>query len=340
MKKNIFNEKSLLITGGTGSFGSAVLNRFLDTGIKEIRIFSRDEKKQDDMRKKYNNDKIRFIIGDVRSLNSISSAVAGTDYIFCAAALKQVPSCEFYPLEAVKTNILGVENTLQAGLKHNVRKIIVLSTDKAVHPVNAMGMSKALAEKVAIATASSSLNNQKTKICITRYGNVMGSRGSVIPLFIDQIKSGKRLTVTDPDMTRFMMSLDDAVNLVIYAFEHCKQGDIFVQKSPAATIKNLVNALMEIFQVQNKIKIMGTRHGEKKHEVLLNREELFKSEDLGEYYRVSPDVRSLNYENYFEKGEEPLSIENEYSSKNTRQLTQSEMVKLLLKLDFVNSALK
>ena len=252
MKKDIFNEKSLLITGGTGSFGSAVLNRFLDTGIKEIRIFSRDEKKQDDMRKKYNNDKISFIIGDVRSLNSISSAVAGTDYIFCAAALKQVPSCEFYPLEAVKTNILGVENTLQAGLKHNVRKIIVLSTDKAVHPVNAMGMSKALAEKVAIATASSSLNDQKTKICITRYGNVMGSRGSVIPLFIDQIKSGKRLTVTDPDMTRFMMSLDDAVNLVIYAFEHCKQGDIFVQKSHFLAIlaKNRSNDLFFHYGVE------------------------------------------------------------------------------------------
>jgi len=275
----MFKDKSLLITGGTGSFGTAVLNRFLDSEIKEIRIFSRDEKKQDDMRKKYHNDKIKFIIGDVRSFNSIDSAIGGVDYVFCAAALKQVPSCEFYPLEAVKTNIIGVDNTLRAGIQNNVKKIIVLSTDKAVNPINAMGMSKALAEKVSIAATRNILNN-KTKICITRYGNVMASRGSVIPLFVRQIKSGKSLTITDPDMTRFMMSLDDAVNLVLYAFNNCEQGAIFVQKSPAATINILVQALKEIFNANNKVKIMGTRHGEKKHEVLLNREEFFNSDTI------------------------------------------------------------
>ena len=336
--KNIFNGKSLLITGGTGSFGSAVLKRFLDSEIKEIRIFSRDEKKQDDMRKKYNNEKIKFIIGDVRSFSSINYAIKGVDYIFCAAALKQVPSCEFYPLEAVKTNVVGVDNTINAGITNNVEKIIVLSTDKAVNPINAMGMSKALAEKVSIATARNILNS-KTKICVTRYGNVMATRGSVIPLFVRQIKSGKSLTITDPDMTRFMMSLDDAVNLVLYAFNNCDQGDIFVQKSPAATIDTLVKALKEIFTSDNQVKIMGTRHGEKKHEILLNREELFKSEDLGGYYKVPTDSRSLNYENYFEKGDKPLSSEIEYSSENTKRLNKNELIELLLKIDFIKSEL-
>lgn len=331
----MFKDKSLLITGGTGSFGSEVLNRFLDSEIKEIRIFSRDEKKQDDMRKKYKNSKIKFIIGDVRSLSSISSAMSGVDFIFCAAALKQVPSCEFYPLEAVKTNILGINNTLKAGIENNVKKIIVLSTDKAVNPINAMGMSKALAEKVAQATARN-ISNSKTKICVTRYGNIMASRGSVIPLFVNQIKSGKPLTITDPHMTRFMMSLDDAVNLVLYAFNHCDQGDIIVQKSSAATIDILVQALKEIFNADNQVKIMGTRHGEKKHEVLLNREELFKSEDLGDYYRIPLDSRSLNYENYFEKGDKPLSSEVEYSSENTHRLNKKEMIDMLLKLDYIN----
>jgi len=334
----MFNNKSLLITGGTGSFGTAVLNKFLTSEIKEIKIFSRDEKKQDDMRKKYNNDKIKFIIGDVRSFNSINSAMRGVDYIFCAAALKQVPSCEFYPLEAVKTNVLGIDNTLKAGIENGVKKIIVLSTDKAVNPINAMGMSKALAEKLSIATARN-ININSTKICITRYGNVMASRGSVIPLFVQQIKSGEPLTITDPDMTRFMMSLDDAVNLVLYAFNNCSQGDIFVQKSPAVTINNLVRALKTIFDVNNKVKIMGTRHGEKKHEILLNREELFKSENLGDYYRVPPDSRSLNYDNYFEKGDKPLSSEIDYSSENTKRLNKNEMIDKLLELDFIKSEL-
>lgn len=335
----MFSKKSLLITGGTGSFGSAVLKKFLKTDIEEIRIFSRDEKKQDDMRKKYNSDKLKFIIGDVRSFDSILSASYGVDYIFCAAALKQVPSCEFYPLEAVKTNIFGIENSLKAGIQNAVKKIIVLSTDKAVNPINAMGMSKALAEKVAIATSQSNFNT-KTKICVTRYGNVMASRGSVIPLFVNQIKNGKPLTITDPEMTRFMMSLDEAVDLVLFAFEKCSQGDIFVQKSPSATIKTLVIALKEIFNAKNEIKIMGTRHGEKKHEVLLNREELFKSEDLGKYYKVSADIRNLNYEKYFEVGDKPLSSNEQYSSENTQILKIDEMKEILLKLDFIKNHLK
>jgi len=334
----MFNDKTLLITGGTGSFGTTVLKRFLDTDIKEIRIFSRDEKKQNDMRIKYFNDKIKFIIGDVRSFDSVSQALKGVNYVFCAAALKQVPSCEFYPLEAVKTNIIGVDNTLKAGIQNNVEKIIVLSTDKAVNPVNAMGMSKALMEKVAIATVRNSENNS-TKICITRYGNVMGSRGSVIPLFVKQIKSGKNLTVTDPEMTRFMMSLNDAVDLVLFAFNNCEQGDTFVQKSPAITIDTLVLALKKIFSAKNKVIIMGTRHGEKKHEVLLNREEFFKSEDLGKYYKVAVDDRNLNYEKYFEKGDKPLSSEVEYSSENTNRLNIDEMIEVLLKLDIIKSEL-
>ena len=334
----MFKDKTLLITGGTGSFGSTVLERFLDSNINEIRIFSRDEKKQNDMRIKYHNEKIKFIIGDVRSFNSINSAMGGVDYVFCAAALKQVPSCEFYPLEAVKTNIIGIDNTLKAALVNNVKKAIVLSTDKSVNPINAMGMSKALMEKVAIATARN-MENKSTKISITRYGNVMASRGSVIPLFVNQIKSNKSITITDPDMTRFMMSLNDAVDLVLFAFNNCDQGDIFIQKSPATTINTLVLALKEIFSSKAKVEIMGTRHGEKKHEVLLNREELFKSEDLGRYYRVPIDKRSLNYEIYFEKGDKPLSDETEYTSENTKRLNKGELIKLLLKLDYIKSEL-
>ena len=335
----MFKNKTLIITGGTGSFGSTVLDRILKTEIKEIRIFSRDEKKQNDMRIKYNNDKIKFIIGDVRSFDSINNALNGADYIFCAAALKQVPSCEFYPMEAVKTNILGIDNTLRAGIVNNVEKIVVLSTDKAVNPINAMGISKALMEKVAIATARH-LGNSKTKITITRYGNVMASRGSVIPLFIKQIKENKPLSITDPNMTRFIMSLENAVDLVLYAFKNCNQGDIFVQKSPAATIENLAIALKEIFKAKNKINIIGTRHGEKKHEILLGREELFKSIDLGEYYKVPIDNRNLNYEKYFELGDKPLSSENEYSSKNTNILDKDELIKVLLNLEYLKFFLK
>jgi len=335
----VFKNKTLIITGGTGSFGSTVLDRILKTEIKEIRIFSRDEKKQNDMRIKYNNDKIKFIIGDVRSFDSLNNAVNGADYIFCAAALKQVPSCEFYPMEAVKTNILGIDNTLRAGIVNNVEKIVVLSTDKAVNPINAMGISKALMEKVAIATARH-LGNSKTKITITRYGNVMASRGSVIPLFIKQIKENKPLSITDPNMTRFIMSLENAVDLVLYAFKNCNQGDIFVQKSPAATIENLAIALKEIFKAKNKINIIGTRHGEKKHEILLGREELFKSIDLGEYYKVPIDNRNLNYEKYFELGDKPLSSENEYSSKNTNILDKDELIKVLLNLEYLKFFLK
>jgi UDP-glucose 4-epimerase len=334
MNTDVLDGKTLLITGGTGSFGSAVLNRFLDTDIKEIRIFSRDEKKQEDMRIKYNSDKIKFCIGDVRSFESINSAMIGVDYVFCAAALKQVPSCEFYPIEAVKTNILGIENTLRAAVSNEVKKVIVLSTDKAVNPINAMGMSKALMEKVAVATARNSINSS-TKICVTRYGNVMASRGSVIPLFVKQIKGNKALTITDPEMTRFMMSLSDAVELVLYAFNNCEQGDIFVQKSPASTIETLVQALKEIFKSKAPIKIMGTRHGEKKHEILLNREELFQSVDLGKYYKVPMDQRSLNYEKYFVKGSKPLSDEKVYSSENTQRLDVKEMKKLLLSLGHI-----
>jgi len=334
----MFNNKTLLITGGTGSFGSRVLERILESNIKEIRIFSRDEKKQDDMRKKYLNDKIKFIIGDVRSFDSLYSAMIDVDYIFCAAALKQVPSCEFYPLEAVKTNIIGVDNTLKAGIRYGVKKIIVLSTDKAVSPINAMGMSKALAEKVALSTARS-ITKDSTQICITRYGNVMTSRGSVIPLFIDQIKNGKPLTVTDLEMTRFMMSLEEAVDLVLYAFSNCAQGDIFVQKSPAATINTLVKSLKEIFNAKNKVHILGTRHGEKKHEVLLNREELFKAEETKKYFRITPDKRNLNYENYFEKGDMPLSSETEYNSENAYRLNTKEMINILLKLDYIKREL-
>ncbi|WP_027160228.1 polysaccharide biosynthesis protein [Methylobacter luteus] len=335
----MFANKTLLITGGTGSFGNAVLDRFLDTDIQEIRIFSRDEKKQHDMRLQYNNDKIKFYIGDVRSFDSIDAAMCGVDYVFSAAALKQVPSCEFYPIEAVKTNILGTENTLKAAIKNQVKNAIVLSTDKAVYPINAMGMSKALMEKVAVAT-SRNVPGKGPVICNTRYGNVMASRGSVIPLFIEQIKSGMPLTITDPDMTRFMMSLPDAVNLVLFAFKHGVQGDTFVQKAPAATVLTLAKALKKIFNAKNEIRILGTRHGEKKHEALLCREEYLKAEDLGGYFRIPADTRDLNYAKYFEEGEQVLSQGQDYTSENTERLDVEGMIELLMKLDYINDELK
>lgn len=303
----MFNGKILLITGGTGSFGNAVLRRFLDTDIKEIRIFSRDEKKQDDMRKKYNNPKLKFYIGDVRDYSSILNASRGVDFIYHAAALKQVPSCEFHPMEAVKTNVLGTENVLEAAIANGVRRIVCLSTDKAVYPINAMGISKAMMEKVMVAK-SRNVDCSKTVICGTRYGNVMASRGSVIPLFVDLIKSGRPMTITDPNMTRFMMTLEDAVDLVLYAFEHGNNGDIFVQKAPAATIETLAIALKELLNVnQHPVNIIGTRHGEKLYEALLSREEMIAAEDMGDYYRVPPDLRDLNYGKYVEHGDRRIS---------------------------------
>ncbi|RAM60474.1 UDP-glucose 4-epimerase [Mesotoga sp. SC_3PWM13N19] len=335
----MFKNKILLVTGGTGSFGNAVVKRFLQTEISEIRIFSRDEKKQDDMRKLYNNDKLKFYIGDVRDYNSIESALRGVDFVFSAAALKQVPSCEFFPLEAVKTNIHGTENTLNAAIANCVKKVIVLSTDKAVYPINAMGMTKALMEKVMVAK-SRTISENKTVLCGTRYGNVMASRGSVIPLFIEQIKSGKSITITNPNMTRFMMSLDDAVDLVLYAFKHGSQGDIFVQKAPAATIKTLAEALVEIFESDNKIQIIGTRHGEKIYESLLTSEEKVIAEDLGGYYRVPADTRDLNYSKYFDKGELLSDNIEPYTSHNTERLDKEGMKDLLLRLDYVQEELK
>jgi len=335
----MFKNKTLLVTGGTGSFGNAVVKRFLQTEISEIRIFSRDEKKQDDMRKLYNNDKLKFYIGDVRDYNSIESALRGVDFVFSAAALKQVPSCEFFPLEAVKTNILGTENTLNAAIANGVKKVIVLSTDKAVYPINAMGMTKALMEKVMVAK-SRTISENKTVLCGTRYGNVMASRGSVIPLFIGQIKAGKPLTITNPNMTRFMMSLDDAVDLVLYAFKHGTQGDIFVQKAPAATIKTLAEALVDIFVTDNKVQVIGTRHGEKIFESLLTSEEKVIAEDLGDYYRVPADTRDLNYSKYFDKGELLSNNIEPYTSHNTERLDKEGMKDLLLKLDYVQEELK
>jgi UDP-N-acetylglucosamine 4,6-dehydratase len=335
----MFTNKTLLITGGTGSFGNAVLDRFLNTDIQEIRIFSRDEKKQHDMRLQYNNDKIKFYIGDVRSFDSINAAMCGVDYVFSAAALKQVPSCEFYPIEAVKTNILGTENTLKAAIQNQVKNAIVLSTDKAVYPINAMGMSKALMEKVSVATSRNVPANGPV-MCNTRYGNVMASRGSVIPLFVEQIKSGAPLTITDPEMTRFMMSLPDAVDLVLFAFEHGVQGDTFVQKAPAATVLTLAKALKKIFNAKNEIRILGTRHGEKKHEALLCREEYMKAEDLGRYFRIPADTRDLNYAKYFEKGEQVLSQEQDYTSENTQRLDVEGMIELLMKLDYIKDELQ
>ncbi len=335
----MFKSKTLLVTGGTGSFGNAVVKRFLQTEISEIRIFSRDEKKQDDMRKLYNNATLKFYIGEVRDYNSIESALRGVDFVFSAAALKQVPSCEFFPLEAVKTNILGTENTLNAAIANGVKKVIVLSTDKAVYPINAMGMTKALMEKVMVAK-SRTISENKTVLCGTRYGNVMASRGSVIPLFIEQIKAGKPLTITNPNMTRFMMSLDDAVDLVLYAFKHGNQGDIFVQKAPATTINILAEALIDIFEADNKIQIIGTRHGEKLYESLLTSEEKVIAEDLGGYYRVPADTRDLNYSKYFEKGELLSNNTEPYTSHNTERLDKEGMKDLLLKLDYVQEELK
>jgi len=329
-----FNGKCLLITGGTGSFGNAVLRRFLDTSIKEIRIFSRDEKKQDDMRQFYKNPKIKYIIGDVRDRQSIDNAVQGVDFIFHAAALKQVPSCEFFPGEAVRTNVLGCENVLNSSLEFKVKRVIVLSTDKAVYPINAMGMSKALSEKVMVAK-SRNLSDTGSVFCGTRYGNVMASRGSVIPLFVSQIKQNKPITVTDPNMTRFMMTLENAVELVLFAFKNGNNGDIFVQKSPAATIATLAKAIKEIYKSTSPIKIIGTRHGEKLYETLVNREEIVKAIDEGDYYRIPADTRDLNYNKFFTEGEKKVSKTDEYNSHNTKQLNVEETIKLLLKLSFI-----
>lgn len=335
----MFQDKVLLITGGTGSFGNAVLNRFLDTDIKEIRIFSRDEKKQDDMRKKYNNEKIKFYIGDVREESSINNAMVGVDYVFHAAALKQVPSCEFFPIEAVKTNILGTENVINAAINNNIKKVICLSTDKAAYPINAMGISKAMMEKVFVAK-SRTISSDKTIICGTRYGNVMASRGSVIPLFINQIKNGEPLTITDPTMTRYLMNLDEAVELVIHAFKHANTGDIMVQKSPASTVGDLAQALIELFEADNEIKVIGTRHGEKHYETLLTKEEYSRSEDMGNYYRVPADARDLNYEKYMEEGSHSISEASEYNSRNTKQLSIDEIKETLLTLNLVRKEIE
>jgi len=335
----MFKNKCLLITGGTGSFGNAVLKRFLNTDIGEIRIFSRDEKKQDDMRKELKNDKVKFFIGDVRDYNSIVAAMHGVDYVFHAAALKQVPSCEFFPMEAVKTNVIGTENVLNAAIAHGVKKVICLSTDKAVYPINAMGISKAMMEKVMVAK-SRTVSPEKTIICGTRYGNVMCSRGSVIPLFIQQIKNGQPLTVTDPNMTRYLMSLDDAVELVLFAFQNANQGDIFVQKAPASTIGDLAQAVKEIFDADNEIRIIGTRHGEKLYETLLTREEMAQAEDLDDYYRIPADTRDLNYDKFFTNGKHEISEGRDYNSQNTEQLDIPRIKELLLKLDYVKEELE
>lgn len=334
----MFANKILLITGGTGSFGNAVLNRFLDTDIKEIRLFSRDEKKQEDIRKRLNNPKVKYYIGDVRDTNSINTAMKNVDYVFHAAALKQVPSCEFFPMEAVKTNVIGTENVLNAAIQNNVKKVICLSTDKAVYPINAMGISKAMMEKVTVAK-SRTVNVDDTNICGTRYGNVMASRGSVIPLFIDQIKAGKPLTITDPEMTRYLMSLEDAVELVLFAFLNSNQGDIFVQKAPASTIGELAQAIKELFKVDNPIEVIGTRHGEKLYETLLTREEMAVATDMGGYYRIPADNRDLNYNKYFTEGEEEISEGWEYNSHNTHRLSMEEIKDLLLTLDVVKEEL-
>lgn len=334
----MFENKTLLITGGTGSFGNAVLRRFLDTDIKEIRIFSRDEKKQDDMRNLYQNPKLKFFIGDTRDYDSISQAMIGVDYVFHAAALKQVPSCEFFPLEAVKTNILGTENVLTAAIAYHVKNVVCLSTDKAVYPINAMGMSKALMEKIAVAKARTAAGSD-TVIAITRYGNVMCSRGSVIPLFVRQIKTGKPVTVTDPNMTRFMMSLDSAVDLVLFAFEHAKGGELFIQKAPASTIGTLAEAVSELFNSKLSPRIIGTRHGEKLYESLLTREEMVRAIDFGDYYMVPSDDRDLNYSKYFSTGKQEFSEAKDYTSHNTTRLSKEEMTKMLLTLDYVQREL-
>jgi UDP-N-acetylglucosamine 4,6-dehydratase len=334
----MFKGKTLLITGGTGSFGNAVLKRFLNTDIKEIRIFSRDEKKQDDMRKVYDNDKVKFYIGDVRNIESVREAVKGVDYIFHAAALKQVPSCEFFPMEAVRTNVLGTDNVLTAAIDAGVKKIVCLSTDKAAYPINAMGTSKAMMEKVIVAK-SRNVDPKDTIISCTRYGNVMASRGSVIPLFVDQMKAGKPITITDSDMTRFLMNLDEAVDLVIFAFKNAQQGDLFVQKSPASTVGDLAAALKELFKSESKIKVIGTRHGEKAHETLMTREERARSEDLGDYFRVPADTRDLNYDKYFDEGSKKVTTIKEYNSFNTERLDIKGTIKKLLTVDYVKEEL-
>jgi Predicted nucleoside-diphosphate sugar epimerases len=335
----MFEGKTILITGGTGSFGNAVLNRFLNTDIKEIRIFSRDEKKQDDMRHQLGNSKVKFYIGDVRDKRSVDVAMQGVDYLFHAAALKQVPSCEFFPMQAVRTNVLGTENVLDSAIQHKVKRVVVLSTDKACYPINAMGISKAMMEKVAVAKARSLGENAETIICCTRYGNVMASRGSVIPLFVDQIKANKDLTITDPNMTRFLMTLDDAVDLVLYAYQNGHSGDLFVQKAPASTIGDLAKAVIEIYNSSVGIKVIGTRHGEKLYETLVNREEMSKAIDLGNYYRVPADTRDLNYEKYFSLGEQDVSVIEDYHSHNTHRLDVEGTKKMLLKLAFIRNDL-
>ncbi len=334
----MFKNKILLITGGTGSFGNTVLKRFLSTDVKEIRIFSRDEKKQEEMRLNSSSDKLKFYIGDVRDYDSVFQAVKDVDYVFHAAALKQVPSCEFYPMEAVKTNILGTENVIDAAISRNVSRVVVLSTDKAVYPINAMGISKAMAEKIMVAKARS-LTDAETILCATRYGNVMASRGSVIPLFVDQLKSSRDITVTDPNMTRFLMSLEDSVDLVLHAFEHAQQGDIFVQKAPASTVEDLAQALKEIFKKESKIKTIGTRHGEKLYESLISREEMAHARDMGRYYRIPADNRDLNYAKYFSEGESLDLDLQDYTSHNTQRLNVAQIKELLMKLDFIQGEL-
>ncbi|WP_282016601.1 polysaccharide biosynthesis protein [Marinifilum flexuosum] len=332
----MFKDKVLLITGGTGSFGNAVLRRFLDSDIKEIRIFSRDEKKQDDMRHALQNPKVKFYIGDVRDRRSVDLAMIGVDYVFAAAALKQVPSCEFFPMQAVKTNVDGTDNVIQSAIAHGVENVVVLSTDKAAYPINAMGISKAMMEKVAIAHGRALGTEAKTTICCTRYGNVMASRGSVIPLWVDQIKAGNPITITDPNMTRFMMTLDDAVDLVIYAFQNGENGDLFVQKAPAATLSVLAESLKQLYQADTEVKTIGTRHGEKLYETLVTREEMAKAIDMGEYFRIPCDTRDLNYDKYFKEGDEELSKIEDYHSHNTNPLDVEGMKQLLLKLDFIH----
>lgn len=337
---SIFEDKVLLITGGTGSFGNAVLRRFLDSDIMEIRILSRDEKKQDDMRHRLQNTKVKFYIGDVRDKRSVDGAMNGVDYIFHAAALKQVPSCEFFPTQAVRTNVLGTENVLDSAIQHGVKNVVVLSTDKAAYPINAMGISKAMMEKVAIAKGRQLGENAGTTICCTRYGNVMASRGSVIPLWVEQMKKGNPITITDPNMTRFMMTLDDAVDLVLYAFQHGNNGDLFVQKAPAATLDVLADALKELYHSTTEVKVIGTRHGEKLYETLVTREEMAKAIDMGDYYRIPCDTRDLNYDKFFVEGSEAVSKIEDYHSHNTHRLDVEGMKQLLLKLSFIREDLK
>ena len=334
----MFNGKVLMITGGTGSFGNTVLKRFLSTDVREIRIFSRDEKKQEEMRITLNNPKLKFHIGDVRDYHSIHQAMKGVDHVFHAAALKQVPSCEFYPMEAVRTNVNGTENVMNAATANDVKRVVVLSTDKAVYPINAMGISKAMAEKLMVAKARGQ-GETETVLCATRYGNVMASRGSVIPLFVSQLKEGKPLTVTDPNMTRFLMSLQDSVNLVLYAFEHGAQGDIFVQKAPASTVADLAQALKELFNREESVRVIGTRHGEKLYESLISREEMAKAQDMGGYYRIPADNRDLNYAQYFSEGEERISSQEDYTSHNTKRLNVVQVKELLMNLDYIKEAL-